>query len=255
MSLSKNTEKYIRSLSQKKFRQQHNKFIGEGEKLVAEILQTDAVKVEILLATKEWWLKNEGRYSFDLIQVKIVEVKELRKVSQLKTPNQVLVVAKKISYKIKAQTLENSWSIYLDQVRDPGNMGTIIRIAEWFGVSHLFCSLNSADIYNPKVIQASMGAFLRIPIIEIELEKLLDLAPKIPTYATVLGATSVYEQNFSPKGILVMGNESKGIAEEQLAKLNHRISIPSYGKSQMESLNVAVATAVICGEIRRSLAP
>ena len=251
MPLSKNTEKYIRSLSQKKFRQQYNRFLAEGEKLVNEILQNSAVKVEILLATNEWWTKNEGLYGLKDIRVEIVTEKELKKVSQLKTPNQVLVLAEKMENQIDDEKLKNNWSIYLDRIQDPGNMGTIIRIADWFGMTHLFCSPDSADIYNFKVIQSTMGAFLRVPIIEIELEKLLQIAPNVPSYAAVLGASSIYQQHLPEAGILVMGNESKGIASAHLSKIQHHISIPSYGNSQMESLNVAVATAVICGEIRR----
>lgn len=251
MPLSKNTEKYIRSLSQKKFRQQHHRFVGEGEKVVREILVNVPTKVEILLATQAWWTKNERTYDLENVRVEVVTEKELKKVSQLKTPNQVLAVVEKIAYQIDQPQLANNWSIYLDRIQDPGNMGTIIRIADWFGIAHLFCSPDSADIYNPKVVQSTMGAFLRVPIIAIALEELTQMTPDLPTYAAVLGANSIYQQDFPKAGILVMGNESQGIAPTQLAKIDHQISIPSYGNSEMESLNVGVATAVICGEIRR----
>lgn len=252
MPLSKNTEKYIRSLSQKKFRQLHNRFIGEGDKLVKEILLNQRIKIEILLALEEWYEENEQLVKSRPLKVQIVTTKELQKISQLKTPNQVLVVAEQLEVQLNREEVESGWSLYLDRIQDPGNMGTLLRIADWFDIRTVFCAPNSAEIYNPKVVQASMGAFLRIQFLEIKFDKLIQQFPKLATYATVMNGKSIHEdsQNF-PKGLIILGNEGKGIAPEIIAQASHRISIPRYGKSQMESLNVAVAAGIICANLKK----
>lgn len=253
MPLSKNTEKYIRSLSQKKFRQLYNKFIGEGDKLVKEILINQRIKIEILLALEEWYEENEHLVKSRPLKVQIVTTKELQKISQLKTPNQVLVVAEQLEVQLNPEKVESDWSLYLDRIQDPGNMGTLLRIADWFDIRTVFCAPNSAEIYNPKVIQASMGAFLRVQFLEIDFEPLMQQFPYLPTYATVMDGKSIHDKDQEfPKGLIILGNEGKGIAPEIIAKASHRISIPRYGKSQMESLNVAVAAGIICASLKKN---
>ncbi|MEM6701050.1 MAG: TrmH family RNA methyltransferase, partial [Bacteroidota bacterium] len=154
MPLSKNTEKYIRSLSQKKFRQLHHRFIGEGDKLVKEILLNQRIKIEILLALREWHEENEYLVKSRPLKVQIVTIKELQRISQLKTPNQVLVVAEQLATQLNSDEIKLDWSLYLDRIQDPGNMGTLLRIADWFDIRTIFCAPNSAEIYNPKVIQS-----------------------------------------------------------------------------------------------------
>jgi len=252
MSLSKNTEKYVRSLSQKKFRQLYNKFIGEGDKLVKEILSNERIKVEILLALKEWYVENEQLVKSRHLEVQIITSKELQKISQLKTPNQVLVVAEQLETSLNSEKVKSDWSLYLDRIQDPGNMGTLLRIADWFDIRTIFCAPNSAEIYNPKVIQASMGAFLRVQCLEISFEDLIQQFPHLPIYATVMNGASIHDSKNHPKGILILGNEGQGIAPEIIAKASHRIKIPRYGNSQMESLNVAVAAGIICAVLKKN---
>ncbi|MEM8524024.1 MAG: RNA methyltransferase [Bacteroidota bacterium] len=251
MPLSKNTEKYVRSLSQKKFRQLHNRFIGEGDKLVKEILSNESIKIEILFALEEWYAENEQLVKSRQSKVEIVSSKELRKISQLKTPNQVLVVAEQLDVQLNPKDVQSSWSLYLDRIQDPGNMGTLLRIADWFDIRTVFYAPSSAETYNPKVIQASMGAFLRVQHIEMEFEDLQQQFPDLPTYATVMNGTSVHDAKNNQKGIITLGNEGKGIASEIIAKTDHKITIPSYGKSKMESLNVAVAAGIICAVLKK----
>lgn len=251
MSLSKNTEKYIRSLSQKKFRHQYNKFIAEGDKLVKEILRYNNAKLEILLAIEEWYFKNEELIRESGVEVTIVSTKVLQKVSQLKTANQVLLVAEQLHPKLEESIVKNDWSLYLDRIQDPGNMGTILRIANWFNIQHVFCSLGCAEIYNPKVIQSSMGAFLRVQCIDLELVDFRKQFPDVPIYATAMNGKSIYEMDKKKGGLIIMGNEGQGVDEEILRTVEQKISIPSYGKSEMESLNVAMATGIICAELRR----
>jgi len=141
----------------------------------------------------------------------------------------------------------------LDEVQDPGNLGTIIRIADWFGIEHIFCSQGTADVYNPKVVQATMGALARVHVHYVNLSELIDSLPDIPVYGTFLDGTNIYEQELSQTGIIVMGNEGNGISPEVRKVINRRLYIPNYpaNRPTSESLNVAVATAITCAEFRR----
>ncbi|NJL74510.1 MAG: RNA methyltransferase [Saprospiraceae bacterium] len=176
---------------------------------------------------------------------------ELKQISQLATPNQVLVVAKQFQPKINQHTVNNDWSLYLDRIQDPGNMGTILRIADWFGIQHVFCSPDCVELYNSKVIQSSMGAFLRVNMITIEFEALRATFPHLPILGTVVeGGQSIFHYQTTQHGLIVMGNESQGVSAHIHAQASHLITIPSRGGSGMESLNVAVATGIICGTLR-----
>ncbi|MEM9990604.1 MAG: RNA methyltransferase [Bacteroidota bacterium] len=251
MPISKNKAKYIRSLRQKKFRQKYNKFVAEGAKLALEILQDTSLEIELVLATETWVEKYAPllkRRAKEVIRVKPVELKPL---SVLQTPNQVLLVASIPNYALKQQVVQTDWSLYLDTVQDPGNLGTILRIADWFGIQHIFCSPDTADVFNPKVIQSTMGAFLRTNVLRTSLLALKEQFPELPFVGAMLGANSIYTSPLPRSGILVMGNESKGIGKEQQELLTEKISIPAHTASGMESLNVGVATGIICAEIRR----
>ncbi len=253
MPLSKNKEKYIRSLSEKKYRQVYNNFIAEGTKLAYEMLNASNIVIEAIFAQKGWILTNKDLLISHEALVEEVTQKELKQISQLTTPNQVLIIAKQPKVNLDANVVAKDWSLYLDRIQDPGNMGTILRIANWFGIQHIFCSLDSVEVYNFKVIQASMGAFLRVKVIPIEFDALKQQFPNLPTYAAMLKGRSVFQPMLSTSGLVAMGNESQGLSPSILAQVDHPITIPAYGTHDMESLNVAVSTGIICAALRNPL--
>lgn len=251
MPLSKNTEKHIRSLAQKKFRQQHQQFLVEGDKIVRELLIAYPSKINLLVATEEWLTDHEQLVNSKVETIHAVTAPNLKKVSQLKTPNQVLAVVQQWSPKIDENVVKNDWSLYLDHIQDPGNFGTILRIANWFGIQHVFCSPNSVELYNPKVVQASMGALLRTQVLTIELTEWSSTFPDVPLYATSLSGSSIYAHDELKSGLLILGNESRGVSEKSLQLADQQLRIPSYGTNDMESLNVAVAAGILCAWMRR----
>ncbi len=244
--ISKNQIKSIASLHNSKQRRKESKFIAEGVKIVEEILNSD-FKIAAIFALSDWIDYNEGctDHIFE------VSEKELQRISLLKTPNKVLAV---VDYpEANALDFENGDLILaLDTIQDPGNLGTIIRIADWFGISKIVCSNDTADVFNPKVIQATMGAFSRVKMFYTNLpEWISNLPEQTPVYGTLLSGENMYETKLADSGVIVMGNEGRGISDDVQKVLTKGIKIPAYGNSQMESLNVAVATSVICAEFRR----
>ena len=239
--ITKNQVKYIQSLGQKKWRDSEQVFIAEGPKLVNELLIATNCKIIQIYALKEW---------IDQIKpgVVVTEVTtdELQKISQLSTPNHVLAIAKKIEWESEA-IIKGNISLALDEIQDPGNMGTIIRLADWFGVKNIFCSMNCADAYNPKVVQASMGSITRIRIEYNDLPTWLKKNDDLTVYATVLNGEDVTKMEKKNEGIIIIGNESKGISDEVLALAKVQITIPRKGKA--ESLNAAVATGIILSHL------
>jgi RNA methyltransferase, trmH family len=249
--ISKAKIRYIRSLELKKNRMAERLFVAEGPKVVEELLRVLSPK--ILLATDSWAPVNTAFNASELISI---TDDELCKVSFLRTPQQVLGVFPMFSTD-KAPAAENittELSLALDGVQDPGNLGTIIRIADWFGIRHIFCSPDTADVYNPKVVQATMGSLARVNVVYMGLETLLNELPqKFPVYGTLLDGESIYCQELSAVGIIVMGNEGNGISAPIRQKITRRLLVPNFpeDKPSAESLNVAVATAVVCAEFRR----
>lgn len=239
--ITKNQVKYIQSLGQKKWRDSEQVFIAEGPKLVNELLIATNCKIIQLYALKEWI--DQTKPDVDVIEVTI---DELQKISQLTTPNHVLAIAEKIKWESEAM-LEGNISLALDEIQDPGNMGTIIRLADWYGVKNIFCSMNCADSYNPKVVQASMGSITRVRVEYADLRLLLENNKELRIYATVLNGEDVTKMQKMNEGIIVIGNESKGISDEVLNLANARITIPRKGKA--ESLNAAVATGIILSHL------
>ena len=240
MSLSKNQLKLITSLQQKKYRIKYNLFVAEGAKVVNEFLDSN-VELDQLFCVDDLDFKK----SFDPV---LISTEELKKISSLKTPNNVLAV-----FKIPKplELLDSGLILVLDEINDPGNLGTIIRLCDWFGVDQLVCSLNTVDCYNAKVVQSSMGSLTRVSIVYTELESFLKTI-KLPKFATLMNAKSVYESELPNNAVLVMGNEANGINKRLLSLLDHSISIPRFGKLQKtESLNVANATAILLSEFRR----
>ena len=238
--LVKSKAKYIQSLGQKKFRQQEGVFIAEGPKLVKELLTEHSGSVLEVFAVKNW-IEDNGRLATNCDLTEITEG-ELEKISRLTTPNQVLALVKQFT-PIKPVAEKDKFILALDGIQDPGNLGTIIRIADWFGVSHIVCSEDSADRYNPKVVQSTMGSIGRVNIFYTSLSEWLAEQKNVRIYAAVLEGQDITKIESPAGGIIVIGNESKGISEEVLQFCNVSITIPQKGKA--ESLNAAVATGII----------
>jgi len=240
--LSKKEAKDIQSLGHKKNRDEMGCFVAEGPKIVSELIQLVPQQIEKVLAVKEWRLKNEALLK-DIPAVEVSE-NELQRISQLQTPHQVLALVKK--FPAEAPAVTDEFCLYLDTLQDPGNFGTIIRIADWFGIKHIVCSPGCADVYNPKVVQATMASIARVKVYYDEDRNWLH-QQSLPIYAAVLHGTSIYEYPKTTKGILVIGNESKGIEESLLNKATEKITIPRRGAA--ESLNAAVATGIIVSHL------
>ncbi len=280
--------KFISSLHQKKFREEYNCFIAEGQKIVGEILDSE-YRVQGIYATREW-MQNHHHEATNNIPVFETLPREMQRISSLTTPSPVLAVVRIPDYAKKdvtdltsnpdppgssdsiksepfttsADRSVNPLILALDDIRDPGNLGTIIRIADWFGIGSIMCSHSSVDAYNPKVVQATMGSIARVRIYVTDLEKAL-LHPHtvvrdipvgpFPVFGAVLEGESIYStENIQGHGIIVIGNESHGISVRLEPLIQHRISIPAAspkGRNRAESLNAAVAAAIICSEFRR----
>jgi len=246
MSLSKNKLKYLRSLKLKKFRQKYNNFIVEGDKIVSELLQSESLEIEGIYARQEWIDSNSHLlYTYTSI-THVASEPDLKTITLFNTPSQVYVVLKRPSPTFPNNFLTNSFALFLDDIQDPGNLGTILRIADWFGISTVICSEQCVDIYNHKVIQASMGAFLRVQVVHSSFEKIYEQYPNVPYYGTVLAGNNLYEEKFLQKGIVVIGNEGRGVSPSILDKLTHRLFIPKGKNGGAESLNAAVATGIVC---------
>lgn len=228
----------------------YDNFVVEGDKIATEIIFDSDLEIESIFALKSWLsfhISSLEKYQ-ELIQV--VNEKELSRISGLKTPNQVLVVCKKPVYSLDFNSINNNLTLFLDNIQNPGNMGSILRIADWFGIPYVFCSENSVELYNPKVIQASMGAFIRVKSVVVSFGGLREKLPDLPCLCTVLNGENVYSAQVPKKGILVLGNEGAGIAPEILAQATHKVSIPKDKKGGAESLNVAVAAGIVCAALK-----
>lgn len=249
--ISKNQIKYVRSLEQKKIRDRERVFVAEGPKIVTDIMAL--CKPTMLYATNNWMDTHKNNDFRN--KCTIVTDDELRKISFLKHPQQVLAVFPIPETEFETDICKHELCIALDAVQDPGNLGTIIRIADWFGISTIFCGDGTADAFNPKVIQATMGSIARVRIIYTNLYDLLESIPcDTPTYAMSLDGDDIYTQQLSDRGIIIMGNEGKGISPEIMQKVNNKILIPNYSRIKgIDSLNVAIATALACAEFRRRI--
>ena len=246
--LSKNTLKFIKSLQQKKFRNEEQSFFVEGAKSVHELLESDFEVTHLLYTDR--FLGNHPKaiadYKGEAYQV---TEKTLEMAGSLQTNDAALAVAK-MKENAPFSVRQNEWVLALDDVRDPGNLGTIIRIADWYGINKILMSPETAELYNPKVLQASMGSFTRIRFFYTDLEAFLPQS-KLPSFGAFLDGESVYTSRFPKGGILVMGNESRGISARLEKFIQRKVTIPRFGNA--ESLNVAVATAVICDNILRQI--
>ncbi|MEL0457509.1 RNA methyltransferase [Flavobacteriaceae bacterium SZ-1-7] len=237
--LSKNQIKLITSLNQKKYRQQHGLFVAEGVKTIKELLQSN-LQLHALYTT--------AAFNIDAKDEVLISEKDLKRISFLKTPNTALAI-----FKIPAAKPieDNALIVALDAVRDPGNLGTIIRLCDWFGVKDLVCSNETVDCYNPKVVQATMGSITRVNISYLDLKTFL-MTNKSPVFGAFMEGENVYPKQLPQNAVLVMGNEANGISKEIEEIITEKISIPQFGNLQeTESLNVATATAIFLSEFRR----
>jgi TrmH family RNA methyltransferase len=237
--LSKSQSKYIQSLGQKKHRDHEGVFIAEGPKLVKELLQNNNVEISHLYALNDWVQENEKLLKG--VDVTPISEMEIEKISQLKTPNQVIAVIKK--FETTEPEVKGKISLVLDAIRDPGNLGTIIRIADWFGVQHIICSPDCADVYNTKVVQATMGSIVKVNVFYTDLPAWLKQQNGIGVYAAMLEGEDVTKMNALKEGLIIIGNEANGIHHELLQFAVEKITIPKKGTA--ESLNAAVATGII----------
>ena len=252
--ISKSRQKFIRSLQLKKNRRQEGLFVAEGPKVVGDLLAVSSPK--IVVATSAWLSDNRSRLS-PTVEVMEVTDDELRQTSFLQHPQEVLAVFPLLPtprHAFDAHYLNSHLSLALDGVQDPGNLGTIVRIADWFGIETIFCSHETADLWNPKVVQATMGSIARVHVCYVNLDEMIAALPHdYPVYGTLLDGTDIYRQPLTANGIIVMGNEGNGISEAIRQRVNRKLLIPNYpqGRPTADSLNVAIATAVTCAEFRR----
>ncbi len=248
--LSKGKLKYIHSLEMKKYRNELNAFVAEGNKLVADMLH--AFECELILA-KPSWMATQG----DIPTKELLEAddEDIRKASFLKSPQDVLAVFKRPAWSLAETDPASSLVLALDGIQDPGNLGTIIRLADWFGIEHIVCSLDTADVFSPKTVQATMGALAHVKVHYTDLAVYLKMQTEkqIPLFGTFLDGENMYTKELSANGIIVMGNEGNGIRPEIEELIDQKLYIPSFPpeRETSESLNVAIATAVICAEFRR----
>lgn len=242
--LSKLKIKYIQTLGQKKFREEERLFIAEGPKLLKELILTTNTVVKEIYALKEW-IETSPVIQKGTTITEVTE-QELEKISQLTTPNQVLALVHQYEQRGSVPA-KNNIILVLDTIQDPGNMGTIIRIADWFGIKQVVCSNDSADIYNPKVVQSTMGSIARVNVFYTELGDWLPAQKEVSIYAAALDGEDVTAMKKIQEGVILIGNESKGISQEILALSNTKITIPRKGDA--ESLNAAVATGIILSHL------
>lgn len=273
--ISKAKIKFIRSLEQKKQRRAEKLFVAEGPKVVGDIMKVE--KPVMVVATPDWIMQNKPLLH-ETVEIHEVDNDTLKKISFLQHPQHVIALFRQNFLNVTDDTYsknldmpasdscfgqkactgihavsDNKLYLALDGVQDPGNLGTIIRIADWFGIEKIFCSHETADVWNPKVIQATMGSIARVEVVYVSLAELFDSLPQsMPVYGTMLDGEDISNIKLENSGIIVMGNEGNGISEEIARRLTHKLLIPNYpkGHSTADSLNVAIATAITCFAMR-----
>lgn len=244
--ITKNQIKYINSLQQKKFRLEHQSFVVEGAKSVIELLKSD-FEIELLFVTKSFFEENKTRLQNLSIQPELTDANELEKAGSFSSNNAALAVVKT---KGNTELLvgDSEFALILDDIRDPGNLGTIIRIADWYGITKIICSTTTVDVYNPKVISSTMGSFTRISLYYTDLEVFVKNQNE-NIYGTLLDGENIHQTKFTTSGYIIIGNEANGITEEITKLITHKITIPRFGGA--ESLNAGIATAVVLDNVFR----
>ncbi|REJ82364.1 MAG: RNA methyltransferase [Bacteroidetes bacterium] len=254
--LSRQEIKNITALHHKKFRQLEKTFIAEGDKIVRDAIQA-SIKITQIYFTAENSEEIQTIARSHGIDSLEVSESEMKKISCLSSPPGVLAICRQHESDLKMTALKGKLSIVLDDIRDPGNLGTIIRIADWFGISYVICSSQTAECYNPKVVQAAMGSLFRVKVEYIDLDVLFSMNREnafIPVYAAMLGGESVYDSELNSEALLMIGNESAGIGTQLMKFIDRKIMIPEFSiaeNGKPDSLNASVATGIICSEFRR----
>ncbi len=254
--LSKNKIKLIKSLEIKKNRDNAGLFVAEGDKMVLEMISSN-LRVNYIAATEDWFGQNDHLKIKKYTEKEIVDKSELIKASLLKSPQNALCVVEIPHFQFYLPELYNKLSIILDKVQDPGNLGTIIRIADWFGIEHIICSNDTADLYNPKVVQSTMGAIARVKVHYNDLNEVLGKIKHkgMFVFGTDLRGENIYTCQLPSRGFILLGNESKGIKPELQTYFTKKLFIPYFPEhlKRSESLNVAIAAAIVCSEFRRRM--
>lgn len=248
MALSKNKISYIRSLKEKKFRNQHKTFVAEGSKLILDLIQN--TKCQLLVLSEEMRVNT---LKFEIEETIITTRSEIKKASHLATPPDAIAVFHQNINDYTKTDYSHKLNLMLDEIQDPGNLGTIIRIADWFGIENIFCSYHTVDVYNTKTVQATMGALSRVNVHYVDIIEIINKNNNLPIYGTFLNGKNIYQESLSNEGFIVMGNEGKGINPEIEQLITNRLYIPNFStnSSTSESLNVAVAAAIVCSEFKR----
>lgn len=248
--ISKSLEKYVNSLKQKKYREERQRFTAEGEKVCTEFLK-EGWNVEHIIATAEWLNKNSAlskKYSEVLMET---SDREIKRISALVTPSPVMLIAEIPQWQLDEKKILSQLHLALDNIRDPGNLGTIIRIADWFGISTVFCSEDCADAFNPKTVQATVGSLARVKVMETSLEKLFQQFNQLTVFGTFTEGENLFEMKPAQRGFILIGNEARGISPALENFIQKKISIPRIGKT--ESLNAAVAAGIVCAWMKRAV--
>jgi len=252
--LSKNQIKHINSLKTGKFRRIFKQFLLEGKKSVYDLLNSDFEIIEIY-ALKHWIDENKVILENKKIKFQEINEKELSRISSQKTPNDVIAIVKIPKNEIFPKDIFSGLCLVLDEIKDPGNLGTIIRTADWFGIENIICSENSVDVYNPKVVQATMGSITKVKVYYTQLIEFLSSKPKeIKIFGAVLEGENIYKNKLAENALILIGNESQGISDELIPLIDEKISIPKGTENKLgsaESLNASIATAIICSEFQR----
>ncbi|CAN5489500.1 RNA methyltransferase [soil metagenome] len=252
--ISKGQIKLIASLQQKKFRKEHGLFIVEGEKVCKDLIDSGWT-IQSVFMTEEFRQEKFARWA-KKVSSEIVTEKELEKISSFTSPQQIIAVAEIRDKRFSIDLISKGLSLMLDDIRDPGNLGTMIRIADWFGIETVICSETCADMYNPKTVQATMGSLFRV---NVYYQPLLDVMQKcsgknIPVFGTLLDGQNIYNTKLNDDAVILIGSESHGINIELIPFITSKISVPSFSKSmskKVDSLNAAMAAAIVCSEFRR----
>jgi len=250
--ITASTIKQVKSLQQKKYRREYGLFVVEGQRMFSEIIESDLKIRDIYGLTS--FINESKDYENRVTEV---TKKEMSRMSGLVTPSPVLAVVEIPNNSFTLKAIQNNVSIALDDIQDPGNLGTIIRLASWFGIEFIFCSYGTAEAFSPKVVQASMGALTNVKVIYTDLESFVNDATKakIPVFSTCLDGEEIYNASLPANGLIVFGNEGKGISNSLSNRIKRKLTIPRFSETTTgsESLNVAVAAAIVCSEFKRRI--
>lgn len=252
--ISKNKIKYLKSLEMKKHRQAESVFVAEGPKIVGDLLNAGFEATYLAVVECSDFASRLKNFDLNGVQIDFVTADDLRKVSSLEAPQQVLAVLKQPVWQLDSNIASKELCLALDEVQNPGNLGTIIRLAAWFGIEHLFCSKGCADVYNSKTVQATMGGLAHVKVHYVDLVEMIGNLPNgTPVYGTFLDGENLYGRQLEQRGLIVMGNEGRGVSKEVENLVTEKLFIPNYPaeRESTESLNVAIATAIVCAEFRR----